>query len=226
MLNTAEQIDSVTAECLGKQVPTKSETDLLEEFPGLPLSAIRVPIGTKQADAALADLRNWIAIGFDTESKPTWSKEGIRLKNGPHLVQFATPECAYVFQLFRRECLSVVKKILEDDTTVKVGFALTDDAERIHKKLGVAMRSVLDMDTVFRADGYRSPTGVRAAVALVFNKRFHKSKAITRSNWALPQLDEQQLIYAANDAYVALRVLIALDRPIESLPVAGVFPIR
>jgi ribonuclease D len=44
----------------------------------------------------------------------------------------------------------------------------------------------------------------------VFNRRFIKSRKATTSNWANPRLTDAQLIYAANDAYAALRVFDAL----------------
>jgi ribonuclease D len=52
--------------------------------------------------------------------------------------------------------------------------------------------------------------GVKAAVAVLFNKRFIKSKKAATSNWANLRLSEAQLIYAANDAYAALRVFESL----------------
>ena len=52
--------------------------------------------------------------------------------------------------------------------------------------------------------------GVRGAVAVLFNKRFIKSKKASTSNWANTHLTEAQIIYAANDAYAAMRVYAAL----------------
>jgi ribonuclease D len=47
-------------------------------------------------------------------------------------------------------------------------------------------------------------------VALVFERRFVKSRKATTSNWANRQLTDAQLRYAANDAYAAIRVFDAL----------------
>jgi len=41
---------------------------------------------------------------------------------------------------------------------------------------------------------------------VLFNQRFIKSKKAATSNWAQPRLTEAQLVYAANDAYAAIRV--------------------
>jgi ribonuclease D len=40
----------------------------------------------------------------------------------------------------------------------------------------------------------------------VLQQRFHKSKKTTTSNWAQAELSPTQRLYAANDAYAALRV--------------------
>jgi ribonuclease D len=69
---------------------------------------------------------------------------------------------------------------------------------------------VLELNTVFRQQGYRKDMGVKGAVAVLFNQRFIKSRKATTSNWANPRLTDAQLIYAANDAYAAIRVFHAL----------------
>ena len=82
------------------------------------------------------------------------------------------------------------------------------DAEWI---AALAAAGVLDLNTVFWRNGYRRDMGVKGAVAVVFNRRFIKSRKATTSNWANPRLTEAQLVYAANDAYAALRVFDALQ---------------
>ncbi|RYY61424.1 MAG: 3'-5' exonuclease domain-containing protein 2, partial [Comamonadaceae bacterium] len=69
----------------------------------------------------------------------------------------------------------------------------------------------------FRARGYRRQMGTKAAVAVLFNRRFLKSKRAATSNWASRQLNDAQLLYAANDAWAALRVHQALGSP-RALP--------
>ena len=93
---------------------------------------------------------------------------------------------------------------------MKVGFGLGDDIRRITARLGVSARNVIDLNDLFRHQGYRKDMGVKAAVALLFNKRFLKSKKAATSNWASPQLTESQINYAANDAWAAIRVYQAM----------------
>jgi len=93
---------------------------------------------------------------------------------------------------------------------VKAGFGLGDDRKRIIHKLGVEPAGVLELNTIFHQRGYRKDMGVKGAVAVLFNQRFIKSKKAATSNWANARLTEAQLIYAANDAYAAIRVFDAL----------------
>jgi ribonuclease D len=76
--------------------------------------------------------------------------------------------------------------------------------------LGVTLRAILDLDHVFRKRGYRGQIGVRAAIGAVLKQSFRKSKRLTTSNWAASDLTPGQLLYAANDAFAALRVMEAL----------------
>jgi ribonuclease D len=184
--------------------PGKEQIALLEPFERLGLHQIQVISTPEQASTALQELSNATALGFDTESKPTFAKN--ELSDGPHIVQLATLRKAYIFQLHDADCRRVVALLLESNAIIKAGFGLGDDRRRLISKLGVDPQGVLDLNTVFRNKGYRKDMGVRGAVAVLFNKRFIKSRKATTSNWANVRLSEAQLIYAANDAYAAFRV--------------------
>lgn len=188
--------------------PDKEQIALLEPFDRLGLDRIRLVTTASQAHDAwdqLATARCW---GFDTESKPTFFKD--QVSEGPHIVQLATLEQAWVFQLHDLECRAVVGQLLALPGVAKAGFGLGDDRKRIVSKLGVEPAEVLELNTVFRERGYRKDMGVKGAVAVLFNRRFIKSRKATTSNWANPRLTEAQLVYAANDAYAAARVYHAL----------------
>jgi ribonuclease D len=193
---------------LHKTVPDKAEIALLDPFEGLPLERIFVPATVAAFEAAAADIRAAKVVGFDTESKPTFIKG--EASSGPHVVQFALPDKAYLFLLHRTECHPFVIGILQSEEILKAGFGLQSDKAQILSKLGVTLNAVLDLGSEFRRLGYPASTGVRGAVAIVFNKNFRKSRSATTSNWAQPVLSSKQLLYAANDAYAALCVLNAL----------------
>jgi ribonuclease D len=188
--------------------PDKEEISLLEAFDRLELRQIQVITNAGQAAQALKEIESATALGFDTESKPTFAKN--EASDGPHIVQLCTAGKAWIFQLEDAACRDAVALLLESPAIVKAGFGLGDDRRRILSKLGVNLQAVLDLNAVFRERGYRKDIGVRGAVAVMFNKRFVKSKKASTSNWANPFLTEAQVIYAANDAYGAFRVYEAL----------------
>ncbi|MGA7595609.1 MAG: 3'-5' exonuclease [Gallionella sp.] len=202
---------------MSKAVPTREAIALLEPFAGLELDRIHVPAGTGEFASAAAEIEAAGIVGFDTESKPTFVAGDI--SEGPHLVQFALHDRAYLFQLHRAEGLPFLIGLLQSEQLIKVGFGLRSDRSHIRAKLGVAFCGVVDLNTVFSMDGYHKEIGVRAAVGLVLKRRFAKSRHVTTSNWAQPRLTPQQMRYAANDAYAALKVLEALDVRREDLPV-------
>lgn len=188
--------------------PSKAETALLPPFPELGLARIFVPRSVADFNSAFDDIMAAGQAGFDTESKPTFNFGEV--SEGPHVVQFALADKAYIFQPHRAEGQGVLSELLRSNQVLKVGFGLQSDRGQIQAKLGVKLEAVLDLNVVFRKMGYNNSMGVRAAVGVVFGQHFHKSKKTTTSNWAAAELSEKQLLYAANDAYAALKVLEAL----------------
>lgn len=188
--------------------PDKSAVLELEPFIGLGLADIRQPQTAAQYEQAWAELNAHRHIGFDTESRPTFTKG--HESQGPDVVQFATPAHAYVFQLRDTASEALVRAVLTSQDLVKVGFDLQQDQTQLRRRLGVEASPVLDLTKVFHSRGYPRTLGIKSAVAVVFGQRFVKSKRVTTSNWSNERLEPRQVIYAANDAFVALRVMQAL----------------
>lgn len=189
-------------------MPAPEEIALLEPFERVGLDRIAVVSSGAEAELAASALVLAPVWGFDTESRPTF-EAGVA-SEGPHVVQLATLEAVFVFQLHDPRCREVAGELLARTGIVKAGFGLHDDKRRISHKLGVEPQEVLDLDTVFRQRGYRRQMGIKAAVAVLFGKRYLKSKRAATSNWSQRQLSEAQVLYAANDAWAALRVYHAL----------------
>lgn len=197
-----------------RPIPHKSEIAELEPFDGLGLDAIHVVAGAHQAETALGELMGAGLVGFDTESKPTFHKG--QVSEGPHVLQFATVDKAYIFQSHCAGSHAAIVELLKSTELTKIGFGLGGDLHQISQRFGIRPGSIVDLDRSFKKLGYRNAVGAKSAVALLFNRRFMKSKSVTTSNWAMKELNERQLLYAANDAYAALKVYHALrdlDQP-------------
>ena len=190
--------------------PDKEQIALLPPFPSLALPQIWLISTAQDAERADAELRGQKVLGFDTESKPTFVRN--EASEGPHVVQFASLAKAYVFQLHDPACRAVAGAVLASPDVTKAGFGLSSDVKQIAAKFGAAPHAVIDIDTLFRRQGYRKELGVKAAVAVLFGQRFAKSKKASTSNWAARQLSPAQIVYAANDAYAAMCVYDALQK--------------
>ena len=173
-------------------------------YEGIALAQITLVTTPALAAAAQAALMATDAIGFDTESKPTFLKGEI--STGPHLVQLATEDRAWLFPITRNGDHSALQAILASPQVLKVGFGLGNDRSALKVRLGITLENVLDLGETLRGPGHRGTVGAKVAVAHFFGQKLKKSKKTGTSNWANARLTERQMLYAANDAHVALRL--------------------
>ena len=197
------------------QPPDKTAMLALEPFVGLGLASIQQPRHAAELAQAWSALTAQSHVGFDTEARPTFIKG--QESSGPDVVQFATASQAFVFQLRHPAVVELVSALLTHAPLTKVGFDLQQDLTQLRRRLGIEVGPLLDLTQVFHRQGYVRTLGIKSAVAIVFGKRLAKSKRVTTSNWANERLEERQVLYAANDAYVALRVWQALGPQAHSL---------
>lgn len=189
--------------------PNKDQIAALPAFDGLGMEKISLITSAEQAEAAFEQLAQAGEVGFDTESKPTFRKG--EKSEGPHVLQFSTIHHAYVFQAHVEESLPVIARLLESAAIQKIGFGLRGDLGQIWERFQIRPNSIVDLDHSFKRLGYRNPVGAKSAIAILFERRLQKSKRITTTNWSNRALTEDQLIYAANDAYAAILVHHALQ---------------
>ena len=189
----------------GELVPA-AEAEL-PPYAGIRIGDVYLVVTPEQAAAARTALLAGDAIGFDTESKPTFNKG--ETSTGPHLIQFSTDDKAYLIQIGASapaHLLELLQAVLEQPALLKVGFGLSDDVKRLHAKLAIRAAGVVDLSVALRTPGQRNDLGAKTAVAKFFGQKLQKSKKISTTNWSLPRLNDKQILYAADDAQVALRV--------------------
>jgi ribonuclease D len=191
-----------------KTPPHKDDIAEMKLFDGLDMDRVFLVTNERQAGIAFEELMNAGSVGFDTESKPTFLKG--QKSEGPHVLQFATLEKAFIFQSHFVESHPVIIEALKSPELTKIGFGLGGDLHQISSRFGIRPASIVDLDRSFKQLGYRNAVGAKSAVAMFFQRKLVKSKSITTSNWAARELTERQLLYAANDAYAAIRIFHAL----------------
>ena len=179
--------------------PNKDESALLPQFLELPEQAIHIPQTQAEFEAAFRAINAEPVLGFDTESKPLFNVG--QHDSGPHLVQLATTQQAWLLQLHLPLALELSRQVLVAEHICKVGFGLDNDMHTLPRRLGAPLVNIQDLDSRFKQLGYGASVGVRAAAALVLKQSFRKSKRTTTSNWAAIDLTPAQRRYAANDAH-------------------------
>ncbi len=191
-----------------QHLPSKEQILTFPRFQNLALDKIIVINQLKQCQTIKTELKTAALLGFDTESKPTFNKGEVQ--TGPHLIQLATAEKAYLFQV-SPDILNFLKPIFENPDQIKVGFGLKNDAHLFRKK-GIELKSVIELSKCFGSFGLNNPVGIKNAIALLFQMNFPKSKSVSTSNWARKSLTIPQIEYAAADAYAPVLIFEELLR--------------
>lgn len=191
--------------------PTKEAIAALPPYAQLPLKRILVVRSRADEDFAIARMAECGIVGFDTETKPVF--QAGQSTNGPHIIQLATLDHAFIFQITGSVISDALRECLESAHLLKVGFGLNSDRGPLHRKFGIKLQNFVDVSQLFRPLGYRQRVGAKASVAIVLGMRLQKSKSMTTSNWSARHLTPGQLQYAADDAQAGLAVYLALGCP-------------
>lgn len=183
--------------------PAAAEPEL-PLYEGVTIADIVLVDSPASAHDAHRALLEEAVLGFDTEARPTFAKGEV--SSGPHLIQLATEDRVYLFPVRHQTDHHRLREILESRRILKVGFGLGSDLAQLRARLGIEAQHVLDLSRALPTDKPRQTLGAKTAVASYLGRRMRKSKRTTTSNWANPRLTERQMLYAADDAQVALRI--------------------
>ncbi|THH02007.1 hypothetical protein EW026_g786 [Hermanssonia centrifuga] len=105
-----------------------------------------------------------------------------------------------------------VKKIIESENVVKCGVNIRNDGMKLYRDFGILPRNLVELGAfAHRADKTFKNTYSRTIVSLVrmtekyLNQTVDKP-AVRTGNWEVQPLSEEQIHYAANDAYSSLMI--------------------
>ncbi|MEM0965558.1 MAG: 3'-5' exonuclease [Verrucomicrobiota bacterium] len=182
--------------------PERMSKDLLRE---LPIVHFQGPIQLIREDSQVAPaveaLRLSKRLGFDTESKPTFRREDeVR---PPALLQLFDGCTAWLFQLRQITDHRPVFALLTDPNIQKVGVAPHDDIKGLNRIAEFEAAGFIDLSVVASQRGIIT-TGLRNLAGIFLDGRISKAAQVT--NWEQNPLTKKQILYAATDAWVSLRV--------------------
>lgn len=147
------------------------------------------------------------AVGFDTETRPSFTR-GTNYQVA--LIQIATDHLAILVRTHFVSLPPLLHYLLESSNILKAGLASHDDVKAI-KKLDPSLdcQNVVDISQLAKIRGY-TQLGLNNLCQSVLNRRVSKKSKLT--NWENEKLTSEQLLYAATDAYVTLKIYQELMR--------------
>ena len=158
-----------------------------------------------ELERAHADFAQEALVGIDTETRPAFRKGE---SYPPSLVQVATGKAVYLFQIQQVDCSAVLKDLLNSESVVKAGVSLAYDLRQLKHVFAFAEQSIVDVGWAAKRQGLEQ-TGVRNLAALFLGLRIPKGAKTT--NWSSHRLTQQQIAYAATDAWVCRQLYLRFE---------------
>ncbi len=183
------ELHELEAETLPVPVEILSHTSTLDEV--------------EQSCARLIEESSHKVLGFDTETKPSFTKG---ITNQVSLLQLASPQHVVLVRLFPKldkELLGPINKLLKSKRIGKVGVAIQDDAKGLWSAYRLETNHFLDLRALAKEAGVEV-SSLTKLYAVLYGKRLSKGQRL--SDWERPELSDVQVEYAALDAYAGLRI--------------------
>ena len=141
-------------------------------------------------------LRSYPMFGFDTETRPSFTKGRV---NRVALLQLATATDAYLFRLCKMDIPPSLLALLSDPAILKIGAAIKNDLDVLKRSAKLKPCGFVDLQDMMHQFDIKS-TGLAKMAGIVLGVRISKSQQL--SNWENHILTPAQQHYAATDAWM------------------------
>jgi len=179
---------------------TPEEIELMERaaFPG---EIVVVDKLGKDFNDAVEYLGSQKIIGFDTESRPSFSPG--QPHYGVSLLQLSGEEKAFLFRIKLMGLQRSVCNILANPDIIKVGAAVYDDIRGLKRYCSFQDKGFVDLQKIVEEYGITDKS-VKKMAAIILGLKVSKTQQL--SNWEAEVLTDPQKMYAATDAWVCLKM--------------------
>lgn len=145
-----------------------------------------------------------ISLGFDIEWKPTFKPGEAPRKAALMQLCMDTSHC-YVIHIIYSGIPPILKALLEDFLSVKVGVWIANDAMKISRDYNVNVGPLGDLSEYanLKLDGFPKRWSLSSLTEMLTCKELAKPPKIRMGNWEANPLSREQLLYAATDAFVS-----------------------
>ncbi len=147
-------------------------------------------------------------LGFDTETKPSF-KKGEVFKVA--MLQLSTETDAFLIRLHFVNELKDIQQIFEDESVLKVGVAIRDDLKVLQKVFQFEPQNFFELQDLAKEKGLQN-FGLKGMTEEVMDCTISKGPKMT--NWEARELTDQQMMYAATDAWIGLMLYKKLSQAI------------
>ena len=183
--------------------------DKLDPAPNYAKAQFSGQIITITKDAEIAPAMDFLKeqriIGFDTETKPAFKKGEYY---GVSLLQLATDDHALLFRLHFLKDFSLLKILFEDKSVVKTGVAIRDDIKALQKLFHFTPHGFVELSDIAKERSMKN-FGLKGMTEEILNLTLSKKAKL--SNWEAHYLKNDQLQYAATDAWIGRKLYQALN---------------
>lgn len=158
-------------------------------------------------DVAVRFLARQKMLGFDTESRPSFSPG--QPHYGVSLLQLSGPGKAFLFRVKSCGIDDRLAAILSNESILKIGAAVNDDVRGLQKYKDFKEAGFVDLQKIVWEYGIRDKS-VKKMAAIIMGVRISKTQQL--SNWEAAELSEPQRKYAATDAWICREMYKKLRR--------------
>lgn len=149
-------------------------------------------------------LENCAVLGFDVEwTVPFLHGEPQR---NVAILQLCSNDDCLIVQLCHMDTIpDSLRSLLENESVTKVGVGIAGDCSKLSRDYNLTVNGVVDVSTVFRP--YRPPNFQLATLSMCFlGKTLLKPSSVRFSDWEAAVLSDEQILYAATDAFAGLKL--------------------
>lgn len=155
---------------------------------------------------AIRYLKKQSIIGFDTESRPTFSPG--QPSNGTALLQLSGQNRAFLFRLKKIGLPRRLAAILANPGIKKIGAATLDDVRGLQKIAPFQAQGFVDLQRIGGNYGIMDKS-VKKMAAIILGVKISKTQQL--SNWEAESLSPAQQSYAATDAWICREMYLRLQ---------------
>lgn len=191
--------------------PRRVDTNLVPTLPLVKcpheITLVETP---EQLAEAVKEIQQETLLGFDTETRPSFSKNQ---HNKVAILQLSGENKTWIIRLVPlADCLEDIYKILENPDIKKVGLAVQGDIKALSQRLNFEAGGFVDVSQYSSGIGIIN-TGMKNLAALFLGVRVSKSSQM--SNWEAEELTQKQIDYAATDSWMSRWLYLEVKKVID-----------